>query len=37
MPTNYADELRRKLNQAIQQAVCLRGSYADDVRHFSRN
>ncbi len=37
MPTNHADELRRKLNQAIQKAAVLRGSYSDDIRHFSRN
>lgn len=32
MPINHADELRCKLNQAI-----LRGSYVDDIRHFSRD
>ncbi len=37
MTTNHADELCRKLNQAIREAVILRGSYSDDIRHFSRN
>ncbi len=37
MPTNHADDLRCKLNQAIERAVLLRGSYIDDIRHFSRD
>lgn len=37
MPTNHADDLRCKLNQAIDRAVLLRGSYIDDIRHFSRD
>lgn len=34
---NHADELKEKLNQAIDETVRLRGSYADDIRHFTRN
>lgn len=37
MKENHADILRDKLNQAITQTVSLRGNYADDVRHFTRN
>ena len=37
MTTNHADDLRCKLNQAIERAVLLRGSYIDDIRHFSRD
>ena len=34
---NHADELKEKLNQAIDETVRLRGSSADDIRHFTRN
>lgn len=34
---NHAEDLREKLNQAIAQTVSLRGNYADDFRHFTRN
>lgn len=34
---NHADELKETLNQAIAQVIGSRGSYADDIRHFSRN
>lgn len=34
---NHAEDLREKLNQAIQQTVSLRGNYADNFRHFTRN
>lgn len=34
---NHADELRDKLNQAISDVLSSRGSYADDIRHFTRN
>lgn len=37
MKKNNAESLREKLNQAIQQTVSLRGNYADDFRHFTRN
>lgn len=37
MKENHADILRDKLDQAIAQTVSLRGNYADDVRHFTRN
>lgn len=34
---NYTDEIREKLNQAIAETVTDRGSYADDIRRFTRN
>lgn len=37
MKKNNAESLREKLNQAIAQTVSLRGNYADDFRHFTRN
>lgn len=37
MNLHYAEELRERLNQAIAQAVSLRGNYADDIRHYTRS
>ena len=37
MNQNHAEELRNRLNQAIAQTISLRGNYADDIRHFTRN
>lgn len=34
---NHADELRNKLNQSITETLNQRGSYADEIRHFTRN
>lgn len=34
---NHADKLRDKLDQAIIKTVNLRGDFADDIRHFTRN
>lgn len=37
MNQNHAEELRNRLNQTIAQTISLRGNYADDIRHFTRN
>lgn len=34
---NHAEELRDKLNRAINKTVNSRGDFAEDIRHFTRN
>ena len=33
---NYADNIKVKLNQAIADTLACRGSYSNDIRHFTR-